>query len=99
MENHPSTVENHSSGDDSGNHALPWANGAIARLAYARAKAARAEVGPLLKGAHLTAAQMEDPSCRLKVLDQIHFLDLVAEALHDDHLGFHLAQVPDLREF
>src|SRR6185436_4517590 len=33
------------------------------------------------------------------VRDQIHFLDLVAEALHEDFLGLRLAQLPDLREF
>ena len=35
---------------------------------------------------------------RLKVRDQINFLNLAADALHDDLLGFHLAQSPDLRE-
>jgi AraC-like DNA-binding protein len=99
MENYESTAENHVSGGDSDNHGLPRANGAIARLAYRRAKAAKVDLEPLLKGAHLTSAQMENPGCHVKVRDQIHFLNLVAEALHDDYLGFHLAQVPDLREF
>lgn len=99
MENYETTNENHVSGDDSGNHGLPRATGAIARLAYARAKAAGVDVGPLLRGAHVTVAQIEDPDFHLKVRDQIHFLNLTAEALHDEYLGFHLAQIPDLREF
>ncbi len=99
MENYEATPESHVSGDDSGNHSLPRATGTIARLAYVRAKAAGADVESLLAGAHLTRAQLDDPSHHLKVRDQIHFLNLVAHALHDDYLGFHLAQVPDLREF
>ena len=43
MENYEATNENHVSGGDSGNHGLPRATGAIARLAYARAKAAGAK--------------------------------------------------------
>jgi AraC-like DNA-binding protein len=42
---------------------------------------------------------MENPHVHLKVRDQIQFLNLVAQALADDYLGFHLAQGPDLREF
>jgi len=78
---------------------FPSATGHIARLAYARAKAAGLAVSPLLKGAHLTMSQIEDPHTRLKVSDQIQFLNLVSQGLADDFLGFHLAQVPDLREF
>jgi hypothetical protein len=100
MENYEATAEHHASGEDSGNnHGLPRAMGTIARLAYARAKAARVDVEPLLGEAHLTAACMEDSTCPLRVRDQIHFLDLVADALHDDYFGLHLAQIPDLREF
>lgn len=79
-------------------HAIPSATGTIARLAYARAKAAGVALEPLLKGANLTFSQIEDPHARLKVRDQIEFLNLVADALNDAFLGFHLAQVPDLRE-
>src|SRR5436190_5016253 len=103
MENRQETIESHVSGDNgdnNGDHGLPpLATGAIARLAYAQAQAAGADVEPLLKAAHLTLAQIQDPGSRLKVRDQISFLNLVAEALHDDYLGFHLAQAPDLREF
>jgi AraC-like DNA-binding protein len=78
--------------------ALPTASGAITRLAYARAKEAGVELEPILKKAGLTVHQIEDPGVRLRVRDQIRSLNLVAIALKDDFLGFHLAQSPDLRE-
>ena len=78
--------------------ALPTASGAITRLAYAHAKQAGLELEPVLKKAHLTVHEIENPDARLRVRDQIRFLDLVAAALKDDFLGFHLAQPADLRE-
>jgi AraC-like DNA-binding protein len=77
---------------------LPSAAGVMTRLAYAHAKEARIEVEPILKKAGLTQHQIEDPSVRLRVRDQISFLNLVASALQDDLFGFHLAQPADLRE-
>ena len=84
---------------ETNNHRIPSAVGSMARLAYLRGKAAGIELAPLLSAANLTLAEMENPEARLKVKDQIEFLNLVAEAIPDDYLGFHLAQVPDLREF
>lgn len=81
------------------NHGIPRAVGSMARLAYMRGKAAGVELTPLLKAANLTITEMEDPECSLKVKDQVEFLNLVAGAIPDDYLGFHLAQLPDLREF
>jgi AraC-like DNA-binding protein len=81
------------------NHGFPRATGAMARLAFLRAKIAGIELKPLLESAHLNQAEMEDPEVRLRVRDQIDFLNVVADAIRDDCLGFHLAQVPDLREF
>jgi AraC-like DNA-binding protein len=78
---------------------VPSAAGAIARLAYARLKEAGVEPGPLLAEAGMTLHQIEDSAARIKVRDQIHFLNLTAGVLQDDLLGFHLAQSPDLREF
>jgi AraC-like DNA-binding protein len=78
--------------------ALPTATGAIARLAYARARRAGIELKPLLKQAGLTYHQINDRGARLAVQHQIEFLNLVAKALGDEFLGFHLAQLPDLRE-
>jgi AraC-like DNA-binding protein len=78
--------------------ALPSAAGQIARLAYRRAKKAGIDLGPLLKEADITLSQIENPDERLNVQDQIRFLNLAADALHDELLGFHLGQLPDLRE-
>ena len=78
--------------------ALPSATGGIARLAYVQAKEAGIALEPLLKKAGLTLHQIEEPSIRLKVRNQISFLNLTADALQDDLLGFHLAQSFDLRE-
>jgi AraC-like DNA-binding protein len=84
--------------DAQGLGSLPSANGAIARLAYAQLKKAGVEPEPLLKEAGLAHHQIADPDARLRVRDQINFLNLAASALHDDLLGFHLAQPIDLRE-
>lgn len=78
--------------------ALPTAAGGIARLAYARARRAGIELKPLLKKAGLTYQRIKDRGARLPVQHQIQFLNLAANALHDEFLGFHLAQLPDLRE-
>jgi AraC-like DNA-binding protein len=77
---------------------LPTATGKIARLAYARARQAGIELKPLLTKAGLTDRQLEDPDARMSVERQIQFLNLVADALQDEFLGFHLAQSGDLRE-
>jgi hypothetical protein len=77
---------------------LPNASGGITRLAYARANEAGIDVGSILKKAGLTLHQIEDSKARIKVQDQISFLNLAANALQDDLLGFHLAKSFDLRE-
>jgi len=46
----------------------------------------------------LSERQIEDPDSPLEVQRQIKFLNLVAEALNDDLLGFHLSQNFDLRK-
>jgi AraC-like DNA-binding protein len=78
--------------------AVPSATGGITRLACARVRAAGIELEPLLKKAGLTERQIEDRRARLDVQDQIRFLNLAADALRDEFLGFHLAQDFDLRE-
>lgn len=78
--------------------AHPTASGALTRLAYARAKAAGIDIGPILKKTRLTLLQIEDPAARLRVRDQIEFLNLVAGDLQDDCLGLRLALKVDLRE-
>jgi len=77
---------------------LPSTIGGMTKLAYARAKAAGIALEPLLRTADLTSHQIETPQTVIRVRDQIKFLNLVAAALKDDLLGFHLAQTADLRE-
>ena len=77
---------------------LPSTAGGMTRLAYARAKTAGIALDPLLRTAGLTPHQIEDPQTVIRVRDQIRFLNLVAAALEDDLLGFHLAQTADLRQ-
>ena len=77
---------------------IPRAAGVMARLAYERARSSGVRVGPLLKQAGLTRHQIQERNTPLRVRDQIKFLALVAQALGDDLLGFHLAQHYDLRE-
>jgi AraC-like DNA-binding protein len=77
---------------------LPVATGGMSRLAYKHALAAGTNVETQLHEAGLTRAQIENPHAPIKVRDQIKFLNLVASAVDDDFLGFHLAQECDLRE-
>jgi hypothetical protein len=77
---------------------LPSTAGGMTRLAYDRAKTAGIALDPLLTTAGLTAHQIGDPQTVVRVRDQIKFLNLVATALEDDLLGFHLAQTADLRQ-
>src|SRR5215813_6685227 len=77
---------------------LPTATGEIARRAYARARQAKVELGPLLQQSGLTRQLIEDSDARINVRAQIKFLDLVANALRDNCLGFHLAESAELRE-
>ena len=77
---------------------IPSAAGGIARLACARLREHGKDIVPLLTKAGLTLEEANDPAIRLEVRAQIRFLDLAAEALEDDLLGFHLARSFDLRE-
>jgi len=77
---------------------LPSAQGGIARLALTRARAAGIDLAPLLKKAGLTLAQSEDDAARITVQSQIKCLNLVADALPDAFLGFHLAREFEMRQ-
>jgi AraC-like DNA-binding protein len=77
--------------------AVPSAEGGMTRLAFACAQEKGADVDSLLRKARLSRTQIEDPHVRITVRSQVVFLDLVAKALGDDLLGFHLAQNFDLR--
>jgi AraC-like DNA-binding protein len=76
----------------------PSAAGLLSRLACARAVSAGIDVAPLMVKAGVTRKQVEDQSVRLAVKGQIEFVELVADALDDDLLGFHLGCDYDLRE-
>ncbi|HEX4554339.1 MAG TPA: AraC family transcriptional regulator ligand-binding domain-containing protein [Xanthobacteraceae bacterium] len=78
--------------------AIPTAAGAVTRLAHARASEAGIDPKPLLKEAGLREQQIDNRDARLDVRHQIRFLNLAANTLHDQLLGFHLAQPVDLRE-
>ena len=77
---------------------MPSASGGIARLVYARLREHGIPATPLLSKAGLSVEQIDDRNARLKVRSQIRFLELAADALRDDLLGFHLARDYDLRE-
>jgi AraC-like DNA-binding protein len=76
----------------------PRAEGMISRLACARARAAGIDVAPLMVKAGVTRQQVEEDNVWLPVQGQITLLELIADALHDDLLGFHLARDYDPRE-
>jgi hypothetical protein len=77
---------------------IPTAGGGIARAAYALASQEHVAVGPLLRRANLTVQQAKNPSLRMPVRDQIHFLNLVAETLDDEFLGIRIGQMLELRD-
>ena len=77
--------------------AVPSAEGGMTRLAFACALEKKIDVEALLRKAGLSRTQIDDPHARISVRSQVLFLDLVAKALNDDLLGFHLAQNFDLR--
>jgi len=72
--------------------------GMVARQAWARARARGLAVRPLLEKARLDLDLLQDSRARLPVRNQIDFLNLVADALDDDMLGFHLALEFELRK-
>ncbi len=78
--------------------ARPSTTGTLSRLACARASAAGVDVAPLMVKAGVRRQQVEDDSVRLTVQGQIRFVELIADALQDDLLGFRLARDCDLRE-
>jgi AraC-like DNA-binding protein len=77
---------------------MPTATGGIARLACARLRELGKDVKAVLSKAGLRLEEIDDPAARLEVRTQIRILELAAEELGDDFLGFHLARSFDLRE-
>ncbi len=76
---------------------IPTAVGWIARAAFARASD-RLDVAPLLKRTGLTVQQINNPNARIGVRSQILLLNLLADELSDEFLGFRLAQSFELRK-
>jgi AraC-like DNA-binding protein len=76
---------------------IPSCAGLFTRLAFARAKAAGIDLPPLLHRVRLSLQDLEDESIRLRVATQIQSLDLLADALGDRLLGFHLGEEIDPR--
>jgi AraC-like DNA-binding protein len=79
-------------------NALPSATGGIARLVTARLREAGISPKPVLTQAGLTLAQIDNSETRIPVQSQIRLLELAAEALDDDLLGFRLACACEPRE-
>jgi AraC-type transcriptional regulator len=77
---------------------IPTATGGIARLACVRLREFGKDAGPILAQAGATAEQAYNDSIRLEVCKQIKILDLVAQELGDELLGFHLGRDFDLRD-
>src|SRR6185295_4406965 len=77
---------------------MPSAMGLTSRLAFARVRPRAAVARTLLRKVRLTVSQLEDPTSRIPVRSQIEFLNLAADALGDDMLGFNLAVDFDLRD-
>ena len=77
---------------------IPTATGGIARLACARLREFGKDPGPILAQAGATPEQAYDDSIRLEVSKEIRILNLAAEELGDELLGFHLGRNFELRE-
>ncbi len=77
---------------------IPSATGGIARLACARLREMGKDPSIVLSKAGVTPEQARDPAIRLEVQTQIKLLQLAAEELQDEVLGFRLARSFDLRE-
>lgn len=77
--------------------ALRSCGGFLSRLAYERGRQEGIDVKILLHQAGLTARAIENKDTQLGVRNQIKFVDLIANAIHDRSLGFHLAYAYDPR--
>src|SRR6185436_12072148 len=77
---------------------IPSATGGIARLACARLNDLGMDPTVILSKVGLTPEAAQDPAVRLEVRTQIKLLELAAEEVQDEWLGFHLAHSFDLRE-
>jgi AraC-like DNA-binding protein len=77
--------------------AIPDCSGLMTRLCCAHAQSAGLDLAPILREAGLVVRDIEDETVRLSVATQIKCLNLLAQALGDRLLGFHVALTMDLR--
>jgi AraC-like DNA-binding protein len=75
---------------------IPSATGGITRLACARLREQGKDVAKLLTRAGLITETVDDPAARVEARAQIKLLELAAEELDDQLLGFRLARRFDL---
>ena len=87
-----------SSTESAGFRSIPSATGKVARLACARVREQGKNVEAVLSKSGVRPEEITDPTARLEVRTQIRILEMAAEELRDDLLGFHLARSFDLRE-
>jgi sirohydrochlorin ferrochelatase len=71
----------------------PTASGGLSRLAADRARRAGIQLEPLLLRAGLTVDQIDDSEQRIDARSQVAFLEIVAQALADEFLGFNRRRV------
>ena len=76
----------------------PTASGGLSRLAADRARRAGLQLEALLLRAGLSVDQIDDPEQRIDARSQVAFLEIVAQALGDEFLGFSLAEEFDCRD-
>lgn len=69
----------------------------MTRLACAYAATNGIDLPPILERVGLTVRDIEDESARLDVTTQINTANLLAKALNDRLLGFHITSNMDLR--
>jgi AraC-like DNA-binding protein len=72
--------------------------GVLSRVAYRHAQRQGIDIAPVIERAGLTREALEDRNATLGVVNQIKFVELVADALSDQLLGFHLIEGFDFRE-
>ena len=77
---------------------IPTATGGIARLACVRLRDFGKDEGPILAQTGATPKQAYNDSIRLEASRQIEILNLAAQELGDELLGFHLGRNFALRE-
>ena len=82
----------------SGLNRIPSATGGIARLACAWLDEMGKDPIGILSKAGLTRKEVRDPAIRLEARTQINLLELAAEEVQHEWLGFHLARSFDLRK-